>query len=80
MARLEGKVAVISGAGSGLGREAAQLFAAEGAKVVVMDILADRAEGTVKLVSEQGGVAVAVAARSCVPSTPRRRCGPTVVG
>jgi NAD(P)-dependent dehydrogenase (short-subunit alcohol dehydrogenase family) len=66
MPRLEGKVAVITGAGSGLGRQAAQLFAAEGARVVVMDILLDRAEGTVKLVAEQGGTAVAVEAASTV--------------
>ena len=66
MARLDGKVAVITGAGSGLGREAAQLFAAEGAKVVAMDVLADRAEGTVKLVTEQGGEAVAVHADTTI--------------
>ena len=38
MGRLDGKVAIITGAGSGLGREAAQLFAAEGASVVAMDV------------------------------------------
>lgn len=66
MPRLEDKVVVITGAGSGLGREASQLFAAEGAKIVVMDLLGDRAEGTVKLVTEQGGDAVAVQADTTV--------------
>jgi NAD(P)-dependent dehydrogenase (short-subunit alcohol dehydrogenase family) len=72
MPRLDGKVAVITGAGSGLGREASLLFASEGAKVVVMDLLADRAEGTVKLVSEQGGDAVAVQADTTVEADVQR--------
>jgi NAD(P)-dependent dehydrogenase (short-subunit alcohol dehydrogenase family) len=58
--RLEGKVAVITGGGSGLGRESSLLFSSEGAKVVVFDINGDRADATVKLVAEQGGQAVAV--------------------
>lgn len=58
--RLEGKVAVITGGGSGLGRQSSQLFASEGAKIVVFDIDGERADGTVKLVAEQGGQAVAV--------------------
>jgi NAD(P)-dependent dehydrogenase (short-subunit alcohol dehydrogenase family) len=42
MGRLDGKVAVITGAASGIGRESARRFAAEGARVVVAD-LADEA-------------------------------------
>ena len=53
--RLEGKVAIITGAGSGMGRVAAQLFAAEGAKVVVAEF-DERAGGeTVESVQEAGG-------------------------
>jgi NAD(P)-dependent dehydrogenase (short-subunit alcohol dehydrogenase family) len=46
MNRLVGKVAVITGAGSGIGRASAKLFAAEGAKVVVAEIDATLGEAT----------------------------------
>ena len=45
-ARLEGKVVVITGAGSGIGREAALLFAEEGAKICVADVSGDAGEQT----------------------------------
>ena len=56
--RLEDKVAVITGAGSGLGREMARLFASEGAAVVVNDIDIEAGERTT---AELGGTATFVA-------------------
>lgn len=57
--RLAGKVACITGAGAGLGRESALVFAAEGARIAVLDVSAERAAGTVALVREAGGEAEA---------------------
>jgi NAD(P)-dependent dehydrogenase (short-subunit alcohol dehydrogenase family) len=59
--RLRGKVAFITGAGAGMGREAAVLFAEEGSKIVVADIDAGAAAETVKRVEAAGGQGVAVA-------------------
>jgi NAD(P)-dependent dehydrogenase (short-subunit alcohol dehydrogenase family) len=58
--RLKGKVALITGAGMGMGREASVLFAEEGARVVVADINARAAGETVDLVRKAGGQAVTV--------------------
>ncbi|MFN7827799.1 MAG: glucose 1-dehydrogenase [Acidobacteriota bacterium] len=62
MSRLEGKVALITGAGGGIGRESALLFAREGAKVVVVDLTEKTGKQTVKLVKAAGGEATFVAA------------------
>lgn len=58
--RLAGKVVVITGAGSGLGRCAAQLFASEGASVVATDINPERVADTTRLITSEGGRAIAV--------------------
>ncbi|MCI0691502.1 glucose 1-dehydrogenase [candidate division KSB1 bacterium] len=55
--RLSNKVALITGAGSGIGREAALLFAKEGAKVVVVDINSVAGQETVSLIKAAGGEA-----------------------
>lgn len=57
MKRLAGRVAVITGAGSGIGRAGALAFAREGARVLVNDLDAARGEETVALVRERGGEA-----------------------
>ncbi|WP_218024261.1 SDR family NAD(P)-dependent oxidoreductase [Nocardia speluncae] len=56
---LEGKTAVVTGAGSGVGATSAQRFAEEGASVVCADIQFDRAQETVHRIEAAGGVAVA---------------------
>ncbi len=58
--RLKDKVALITGAGSGIGRESALLFAREGARVVVVDVDDEAGQETVRLIRENGGEATFV--------------------
>jgi NAD(P)-dependent dehydrogenase (short-subunit alcohol dehydrogenase family) len=60
MTRLTGKVALITGAGNGMGRAVALRFAAEGAKVVVADALDEGGHATVEAVAGAGGEAAFV--------------------
>lgn len=55
--RLEGKIAIISGGATGMGGAASRLFAAEGAKVAVIDRNGEEAARTVAAIREAGGVA-----------------------
>jgi NAD(P)-dependent dehydrogenase (short-subunit alcohol dehydrogenase family) len=58
--RLEDKVVVITGSGSGLGREGALMFAAEGAMVFTSDLVPGRAQAVAKEVEAAGGTAIGI--------------------
>jgi NAD(P)-dependent dehydrogenase (short-subunit alcohol dehydrogenase family) len=60
MSILADKSAIVTGAGSGVGRASALRFAGEGARVVVADIDLDHAKETVRLIEDTGGTAVPV--------------------
>ena len=67
MARLEGKVAIITGSTSGMGRASAELFAKEGAKVVVVGRNETRAKDVVDTIKADGGEAIYVIANMSDP-------------
>lgn len=65
---LDGKVALITGGGRGIGRQTALLFAREGARVVVSDASADGVTETVALINKAGGQASSVVCDVTKPS------------
>jgi NAD(P)-dependent dehydrogenase (short-subunit alcohol dehydrogenase family) len=80
MGRLDGKVAIVTGAGQGIGRAIAVVLAREGAKVCVAELKAHRAERTAEEIREAGGEAMSSVAdvgqhddvRAMVDETVRR--------
>ncbi len=72
MAKLAGKVALISGSGRGIGRSIALKLASEGARVVVNDLDADPAHEVVELIKSQGGEAIACVGSVTATDFPER--------
>ncbi len=60
--KLAGKIALITGAGSGMGRAASLLFAGEGAKIAAIDLNLESAEQTVQMIAREKGTAFAIRA------------------
>src|SRR5262245_32673876 len=65
---VQGKIALVTGGSSGIGRATALAFAREGAKVVVADVMVDGGEETVQLVKAAGGDAIFVKTDMANPS------------
>ena len=78
MARLEGKVCLITGAGSGIGRATALIFAREGARVAVADVDEAGADETVRQLAAAGSVGIPLLADVADPASAQRLADETV--
>lgn len=72
MSLLKGKVAYISGGGSGIGKAIAKAYAREGAKVAVSDINVAHGQEVVDNITKQGGEAIFIHADSSKPEDNKR--------
>ncbi|MGH7865147.1 MAG: SDR family NAD(P)-dependent oxidoreductase [Candidatus Binataceae bacterium] len=85
--KLAGKVALITGAGSGMGRAASLIFAREGAKLAAVDVNEEAARHTADMIQREGGTAIAIRAdvsrgadaEAMVATTERELGGPHVL-
>ncbi len=76
--RLNGKIAIVTGSGQGIGRGIAQLFAKEGAKVVVVDMNEAGAKETADLIQKAGGEAMPIRANVLNPAEVKAFVGQVV--
>lgn len=78
MGRLEGKAAIVTGAGPGIGRAIPRLFAREGARVALLDVRPQAAEETARLIRDAGGQALVVEGDAASAADWRRLVGQTI--